>query len=404
MYAWNSISKRGPFRRSSLPRAIAKELKLKQDSSDSGSTSQHHSFPMTSTSSNGNNQAPKGCYCQMGSIVRAIFSLAFILGVSGGLIYWVYITQFSEEIDNNIIHLQEELLENNNIVNNNIKLSEHDYSILQTNELLETFRRSKAMLDMEINFSQEQKDISEADHTTSSINETDENDGGEERNHETPTTNLNFNDNGEQLYIDFQGNLHRLSELQSAEKLHFEEKPVYVVEAVTTSTTTTTTTTTSTTTTTTTSTTTTTTITTTTQTTTTKAQGPVHWPAQGPFQGPAQGPAQYPPHWPTRTTTQTTTTTTEITTINDVDIVTTQQQDIQLPYIFAASLEEITETTTTNSILEEDSISDNNNDQTISDLFFGGFMPTPMVKNSDILGQQGRAIPKIMVPIMLSTT
>ena len=391
MYAWNSISKRGPFRRSSLPRAIAKELKLKQDSSDSGSTSQHHSFPMTSTSSNGNNQAPKGCYCQMGSIVRAIFSLAFILGVSGGLIYWVYITQFSEEIDNNIIHLQEELLENDNIVNNNIKLSEHDYSILQTNELLETFRRSKAMLDMEINFSQEQKDISEADHTTSSINETDENDGGEERNFEAPTTNLNFNDNGEQLYIDFQGNLHRLSELQSAEKLHFEEKPVYVVEAVTTTSTTTTTT----------STTTTTTITTTTQTTTTKAQGPVHWPAQGPF----QGPAQYPPHWPTRTTTQTTTTTTEITTINDIDIVTTQQQDIQLPYIFAASLEEITETTTTtNSILEEDSISDNNNDQTISDLFFGGFMPTPMVKNSDILGQQGRAIPKIMVPIMLSTT
>ena len=386
MYAWNSISKRGPFRRSSLPRAIAKELKLKQDSSDSGSTSQHHSFPMTSTSSNGNNQAPKGCYCQMGSIVRAIFSLAFILGVSGGLIYWVYITQFSEEIDNNIIHLQEELLENDNIVDNNIKLSEHDYSILQTNELLETFRRSKAMLDMEINFSQEQKDISEADHTASSINETDENDGGEERNLEAPTTNLNFNDNGEQLYIDFQGNLHRLSELQSAEKLHFEEKPVYVVEAVTT-----------------TSTTTTTTITTTTQTTTTKAQGPVHWPAQGPFQGPAQGPAQYPPHWPTRTTTQTTTTTTEITTINDIDIVTTQQQDIQLPYIFAASLEEITETTT-NSILEEDSISDNNNDQTISDLFFGGFMPTPMVKNSDILGQQGRAIPKIMVPIMLSTT
>ena len=133
---------------------------------------------------------------------------------------------------------------------------------------------------------------------------------------------------------------------------------------------------------------------------------PMFWPNLPNLpQGPFQGPAQYPPHWPTRTTTQTTTTTTEITTINDIDIVTTQQQDIQLPYIFAASLEEITETTTTtNSILEEDSISDNNNDQTISDLFFGGFMPTPMVKNSDILGQQGRAIPKIMLPIMLSTT
>jgi hypothetical protein len=73
---------------------------------------------MTSSTSNGcqGGGAPKGCYCQMGSIVRAIFSLAFILGVSGGLIYWVYITQFSEEGIDNIKHLQEgkQLDKNNN--------------------------------------------------------------------------------------------------------------------------------------------------------------------------------------------------------------------------------------------------------------------------------------------------
>ena len=58
MYAWNSISKRGPFGRSSLPRAIAKELKLKHrlEQNESGSHPAS-SLPMTSTTGQ---TAPKG--------------------------------------------------------------------------------------------------------------------------------------------------------------------------------------------------------------------------------------------------------------------------------------------------------------------------------------------------------
>ena len=281
----------------------------------------------------------------MGSIVRAIFSLAFILGVSGGLIYWVYITQFSES-HNLLINAnnnnsgssssKKQQIDDKNSFQKNKILSDHrgqhEYiKVLQTQndlQLLETFRRSKAMLDMEINFSQEEKSENAPEI-------------GDEQG-----TNDKNQDEEEQLYIDAQGNLHKLSELIPPKKV--EEKP-FIVQAVTTTTTTTTTTTEKTTTTTEK-------ITTTTETSTT-------------------------------TTETSTTTTTELTTTSE-DIATTVQ-DIQLEYHFVSS-EESMETTTVPNYVTEDNVDENdlvqessvNHDQYLSDFLFEGFMPTPMVKQT----------------------
>ena len=79
----------------------------------------------------------KGCYCQMGSIFRAIISLIFILGVSAGLFYWLYVTQF-RDLNSGKKTTNDNLEKGTKKINNNIDIEE-DY-ILRANELLETFR------------------------------------------------------------------------------------------------------------------------------------------------------------------------------------------------------------------------------------------------------------------------
>ena len=76
-------------------------------------------------------------------------------------------------------------------------------TILKANELLETFRRSKAILDMEVNFSQEDKDQTEQ--TQEELQE---------------TAKLNRN---AQLYIDFEGRLHRLKDLKKPREMVLQE-------------------------------------------------------------------------------------------------------------------------------------------------------------------------------------
>ena len=72
----------------------------------------------------------------MGSIFRAIISLIFILGVSAGLFYWLYVTQFRDM--NSGKKTSDNLKTDKKKINNNIDIEE-DY-ILRANELLETFR------------------------------------------------------------------------------------------------------------------------------------------------------------------------------------------------------------------------------------------------------------------------
>ena len=128
----------------------------------------------------------------MGSIFRAIISLIFIVGVSAGLFYWLYVTQFrdmSKKSEFEVSDSDADALFPAKKINDNADIEE-DY-ILRANELLETFRRSKAMLDMEVNFSQEEQ-------TT-----TDE-----------PLEATAARDKDAQLYIDYEGKLHRISDLQ----------------------------------------------------------------------------------------------------------------------------------------------------------------------------------------------
>ena len=72
----------------------------------------------------------------MGSVFRAIISLIFILGVSAGLFYWLYVTQFRDMNSGKKNH--DNLEKGTKKINNNIDIEE-DY-ILRANELLETFR------------------------------------------------------------------------------------------------------------------------------------------------------------------------------------------------------------------------------------------------------------------------
>ena len=74
----------------------------------------------------------------MGSIFRAIISLIFILGVSAGLFYWLYITQFRDLNSGKKTTNNDNLEKGTKKINNNIDIEE-DY-ILRANELLETFR------------------------------------------------------------------------------------------------------------------------------------------------------------------------------------------------------------------------------------------------------------------------
>ena len=73
----------------------------------------------------------------MGSIFRAIISLIFILGVSAGLFYWLYITQF-RDMNSGKKTTNDNIEKGTKKINNNIDIEE-DY-ILRANELLETFR------------------------------------------------------------------------------------------------------------------------------------------------------------------------------------------------------------------------------------------------------------------------
>ena len=74
----------------------------------------------------------------MGSIFRAIISLIFILGVSAGLFYWLYVTQFRDLNSGKKTTNNDNLEKGTKKINNNIDIEE-DY-ILRANELLETFR------------------------------------------------------------------------------------------------------------------------------------------------------------------------------------------------------------------------------------------------------------------------
>jgi len=109
MYGWNSISKAG-FR-ASMPRSIARELREqvraeaeagKQNNNNSNNHLQRvNSHPQSittqgSTATTGQRDVlPKGCYCQLGSVFRAILFLVLILGVTGGVCYWIYLSHFS---------------------------------------------------------------------------------------------------------------------------------------------------------------------------------------------------------------------------------------------------------------------------------------------------------------------
>ena len=106
MYAWNSISKRG-FR-SSIPRTIAREIRERaaQEELASGTAtlqSQHTlrsvPYPGSLAAPSSVRTLPKGCYCQLGSVFRAIIFLTLILGVTAGLVYWIYTAHFVSTSD-----------------------------------------------------------------------------------------------------------------------------------------------------------------------------------------------------------------------------------------------------------------------------------------------------------------
>ena len=141
MYAWNSFSnKRGPFR-ATIPRTIAREIRDRVEEQENlakqHSRNHHHQRPPAGQYSNyGHHPRPsvpppypvrslpqpplrpsasegrrrssnssrirqshdKGCLCQIGSVVRAVICLALMLGVTGGLVYWVTTAHFTSVI------------------------------------------------------------------------------------------------------------------------------------------------------------------------------------------------------------------------------------------------------------------------------------------------------------------
>ena len=102
MYAWNSISKAG-FR-AAMPRSIARDLREQARREGEIKTcpddvDENNEKPIRKTSttspppalaSSESKEIPKGCYCQLGSVFRAIFFLFFILAVTAGVCYWIY--------------------------------------------------------------------------------------------------------------------------------------------------------------------------------------------------------------------------------------------------------------------------------------------------------------------------
>ncbi len=263
MYAWNSISKRG-FRSSAVPRAIANEINQRNSNNNGDSdldrqrrvNSPQPTSVMSAVgaSTSVSSQAPKGCYCQMGSIFRAILSLIFILGVSAGVFYWIYMTQFSEEVvvlveEPTILEVEVETEaipdingariggrppltpSQNSIEDQPQHVTKDVINELLNNrsDLFETVRRSKAILDMEINFSQEEG--------TAPNNETEETDDNDE-----PLEVKALKDKDVRLYIDFEGKLHRIKDLKENENVTvITSSPEKITSTTTTTTTATTT-------------------------------------------------------------------------------------------------------------------------------------------------------------------
>ena len=136
MYDWNKVSKHGAPVSSSMPQALAREIQEQEERANEAAKKQslkrrapdppskmstlptsHVATTVThavggsvthmvgdirspyyaslarTTSSDGTN-SPKGCYCQLGSVFRALLFLSVILGVTGGLIYWIYMVHF----------------------------------------------------------------------------------------------------------------------------------------------------------------------------------------------------------------------------------------------------------------------------------------------------------------------
>ena len=135
MYDWNKVSKRGGGFTSSMPRSLAKELREQEEKAKEASKQtslkrrapdppshtstlpssnrlQNDTISMADPSLSGpyffptlprstvsalDSSNPKGCFCQMGSVFRALVFLCLILGVTGGLIYWIYMVHFLKE-------------------------------------------------------------------------------------------------------------------------------------------------------------------------------------------------------------------------------------------------------------------------------------------------------------------
>jgi hypothetical protein len=241
MYAWNSISKAGSGFRSSLPKSIANELKQKQkdeerlrrrqqDPRSPMSVPKDHMTSLNPSNFTTNGGAPKGCFCQMGSIFRAILCLIFIVAASGGVFYWIYMTQlapaspdhpgdktiYSQQQEPVALFTDEEYILQAILDGSSANEVDHDHD-----EYLEKVRKSKAMLDMEINFSQEQLDDQAEDHVTT----------------QEPLELTAVRDKNVQLYIDFEGKLHKISDLKKNQSAHeglLEDLEVpMIVEAIT---------------------------------------------------------------------------------------------------------------------------------------------------------------------------
>ena len=235
MYAWNSISKRGS-RGSSVPRAIANEINQrnnnhKGDNRVNSPPPESSAMSAVGASTSVSSQAPKGCYCQMGSIFRAIISLIFILALSAGVFYWIYMTQFHEEVVlvvEPIIEVGGEVASSNSLENVESGLSNKKSNLSSDvlhellnnrSDLFETVRRSKAILDMEINFSQEDVDKEEVAEAAEDTFDKTEAENDDRKDDEEPLEVTALKDKNVRLYIDFEGKLHRIKDLEKHENV-----------------------------------------------------------------------------------------------------------------------------------------------------------------------------------------
>ncbi|XP_059079958.1 uncharacterized protein LOC131878073 isoform X2 [Tigriopus californicus] len=95
MYGWNSVARRSgsrPKRSASLPRSISKELRQRQQIDRLRKLEKEQ---MTgSQGSDGPGPSPKGCFCQIGSSFKAVMFLLLILAATGALGFWLYQNKF----------------------------------------------------------------------------------------------------------------------------------------------------------------------------------------------------------------------------------------------------------------------------------------------------------------------